>query len=148
MKYLKFEISQPPDYDFGLPTEEYFSSAVHPPVHTLVLENEQGLPQNIEVRASDKGSGIGVTVVDVLKAIGIELRKSFSQYEWAALNEGTQRQVEGAFEGRVQSVEERSGGLRRIDYLRGRNRLQVFPRYPYPEDEEIAQPLLPFNRSS
>ncbi|KAI9456368.1 hypothetical protein BJY52DRAFT_1171496 [Lactarius psammicola] len=150
MKYLlKFEISQPPDYDFGLPTEEYFSSAVHPPVHVLVLENEQGLPQNIEVQASDKGSGIGVTVEDVLKAIGVDLRKSSSQREWAALNEDVRRQVEDAFEDRAQTEEERSGGLRRIDYLRGRNRLQVFPRHPYPEeDEEIAQPLLPFNRPS
>ncbi|KAH9041180.1 hypothetical protein EDB84DRAFT_1474721 [Lactarius hengduanensis] len=147
-KYLlKFDISQPPDHDFGLPTEEYFSSAVHPPVHVLILENEQGLPQNIEVQASDKGSGIGVTVEDVLKAIGADLRKSSSQREWAALNEDIRRLVEDAFEDRAQTEEERSGGLRRIDYLRGRNRLQVFPRHPYPEeDEEIAQPLLPFNR--
>ncbi|KAH9074323.1 hypothetical protein EDB83DRAFT_1955896 [Lactarius deliciosus] len=144
-KYLlKFDISQPPDHDFGLPTEEYFSSAVHPPVHVLILENEQGLPQNIEVQASDKGSGIGVTVEDVLKAIGADLRKSSSQREWAALNEDIRRQVEDAFEDRAQTEEERSGGLRRIDYLRGRNRLQVFPRHPYPEEEEeIAQP---FNR--
>ncbi|KAI9438726.1 hypothetical protein H4582DRAFT_194463 [Lactarius indigo] len=151
-KYLlKFDISQPPDHDFGLPTEEYFSSAVHPPVHVLILENEQGLPQNIEVQASDEGSGIGVTVEDVLKAISADLRKSSSQREWAALNEDIRRLVEDAFGDRVRTDEERSGGLRRIDYLRGRNRLQVFPRHPYPEQEEseeIAQPLLPFNRAS
>jgi len=86
MKYLKFNISQPSDHDFGLPTEEYFSFAVHHPVHILVLENEQGLPQNVEVQASDKGSGIGATVEDVLKAIGIDLRSSSSQRKWAALN--------------------------------------------------------------
>jgi len=86
MKYLlKFDIaSQPLDHDFGLPTEEFFSSAVHRPVHVLVLENEQGLPQNNEVQASDRGSGIGVTVEDVLKTISVDLRKSFSQREWAA----------------------------------------------------------------
>ena len=41
MKYLKFDIIQPLDHDFGLPTEEFFSSAVYPPVHVLILENEQ-----------------------------------------------------------------------------------------------------------
>jgi len=111
-----------------------------------VLENEQDLPQNVEVQASHKGSGIGVTVEDVLKPIGLDLRRSSSQREWAALNEDIRSRVEDAFEDRAQT-EERSGDLRRIDYLRSRNRLQVFPRRPYPEeDEEIAQPLLPFNR--
>ena len=148
-KYLlKFDITQPPDHDFGLPTEEFFSSAVHPPVLVLILENEQGLPQNIEVHASDKGSGIGVTVEDVLKSIGADLRKSSSQREWAALNEDIRREVEDAFEDRATTEEERSGGLRRMDYLRGRNRLQVFPRHAWSEEEEeIAQPAMPFPRS-
>jgi len=150
MKYLlKFDISQAPDHDFGLPTEEFFSSAVHPPVLILILENEQGLPQNIEVHASDKGSGIGVTVEDVLKSIGADLRKSSSQREWAALNEDVRREVEDAFEDRATTEEERSGGLRRMDYLRGRNRLQVFPKHPFSEEEEeIAQPANPFTRTS
>ncbi|KAH9057213.1 hypothetical protein EDB87DRAFT_1578956 [Lactarius vividus] len=130
MKYLlKFDISQPPDHDFGLPTEEYLSSAVHPPVH-----------------ASDKGSGVGVTVGDVLKAIGADLRKPFSQREWAALNEDIRSQVEYAFLHRAQTEDAKIGGFLRIDHLRGRNRLQVFPRHPYPEeDEEIAQPLVPLH---
>src|SRR6266404_3829604 len=148
MKYLlKFDIaSQPEDHDFGLPTEDYFSSAVYPPVHVLLLENEQGLPQNIEVQASDKGSGIGVTVEDVLKAINADLRKPSSQREFADLNEDTRTEVEDAFEDRARTEEERSGGLRRVDYLRGRNRLQIFPRHAFSEeDEEIAQPF-PYNR--
>jgi hypothetical protein len=150
MKYLlKFDAAQPLDYDFGLPTEEFFSSAIHPPVHVLTLENEQGLPQNVEVHASDKGSGIGITVEDVLKAIGVDLRRSSSQREWAALHDDIRREVEDAFEDRATTEEERSGGLRRIDYLRGRNRLQVFPKHPFSEeDEELAQPLMPFVRTS
>ncbi|KAH9008991.1 hypothetical protein EDB85DRAFT_1511810 [Lactarius pseudohatsudake] len=147
-KYLlKFDISQPPDHDFGLPTEEYFSSAVHPPVHVLILENEQGLPQNIEVQASDKGSGTGVTVGDVLKAIDVDLRTPSRQREWAALNKDIRSQVECAFLDRGKTEDAKSGGFLRIDYLRGKNRLQVFPRHSYTEeDEEIAQPLFPFNR--
>lgn len=143
MKYLlKIDIAtQPVDHDFGLPHEEFTSSAVHPPVHVLVLENEQGYPQNIEVHASDTESSVGISVEDVLKTVGTDLRKSSSQREWAALNDDTRREVEEAFEDRARSEEDRSGGLRRIDYLRGRNRLQIFAKHALPEDEEILQPL-------
>ncbi|KAH9008537.1 hypothetical protein EDB83DRAFT_2456169 [Lactarius deliciosus] len=151
MKYLlEFDIaSQPLDYDFGLPTEELYSPAVHPPVHILVLENEQGLTQNIEVQPS--GPGIGVTVKDVLNMVGVYLRKSSSQHEWAALGEGTEREVQGPFEDQART-EERSGDLRRIDYLHGRNRLQIFPKHPLPELEDGAGvdgvQLLPHNPKS
>jgi len=143
MKYLlKIDITtQSVEHDFGLPPEEFFSSAVHPPVYELKLENDQGYPQNIEVRASDRESSAGVTVEDVLKTISTDLRKSSSQREWAALNEDTRREVEEAFEDRARTEEDRSGGLRRIDYLRGRNRLQIFPKHALPEDNEISQPL-------
>ena len=149
MEYLlKFDIaSQPLDHDFGLPTEVFLSSAVHPPVHILVLENEQGLSQNIEVQASDKGSCFGVTVKDVLKTIGIDLRILSSRRELATFDEDTRREVEDSFKNRA-----RTGGaasdLRRIDYLRGRNRLQIFPKHQFPEeDDEILQPP-PFNLAS
>ena len=143
MKYLlEFDIAtQAEDHDFDLPPEEFSASAVHPPVHVLILENNQGYPHNIHVLVSDKESTLGITVEDVLKTISTELRKSSSQREWAALNDDTRREVEEAFEDRARTEEERSGGLRRIDYLRGRNRLQVFPKHPLPEDEEVPQPL-------
>ena len=100
------------------------------------------------MQALDKESGIGVTVKDVLKTIGFDLRKSSSQREWAALNEDVRREVDRAFLERA-TTEERSGGLRRIDYLCGRNRLQVFPKQPVAEeDEELAQPLMHFDRTS
>ncbi|KAH9074321.1 hypothetical protein EDB83DRAFT_1955324 [Lactarius deliciosus] len=107
----------------------------------------KSLPQNIEVRASDKESGTGVMVGDVLKAIDVDLRKPSSQRQWAALNEDIRSQVEYAFLDRAKTGDAICGGILRIDYLRGKNRLQVFPRHPYPEeDEEITQPLLPINR--
>jgi hypothetical protein len=141
MKYLlAIDIAtQSMDHDFLLPPEEFHSAAVHPPVYVLVLENEQGYPQNIEVHAADKD--IGITVEDVLKTVSTDLRKSSSQREWAALNEDARREVEEAFEDRARTEEDRSGGLRKIDYLRGRNKLQIFPKHPIPEDEEISQPL-------
>ncbi|KAH9074228.1 hypothetical protein EDB83DRAFT_2549694 [Lactarius deliciosus] len=142
MEYLlKLDIaSQPPDYDFGLPPEDLISPAVHPPVLTLILEHKQGYPQNIEVQALDKGSGVGVTVKDVLKTVGANLRLSSSHREWLGLNDDTRREVEAAFEDRARTEEERSCGLRRIDYLRGKNRLQIFPKLPL-ADYGITHPL-------
>ncbi|KAI9458615.1 hypothetical protein BJY52DRAFT_1268641 [Lactarius psammicola] len=137
--FLKLDIaSQPPDYDFGLPVEDLLSSAVHPPVLTLVLEHNQGYPQNIEVQASDMGSGVGVTVEDVLKTVGADLRLSSSHREWSGLNDDTRREVETAFEDRARTEDERSRGLRRIDYLSGKSRLQIFPKHPLFEDREIT----------
>jgi hypothetical protein len=139
MKYLlEFDIAKPVDHDFGLPPEEFGSSAVHPPVHVLVLDNDQGYPRNINVRSSDEGSDVGITVEDVLKKISTDLRASSSQREWAALNEDRRREVEESFENRARTEEDRSGGLRKIDFLRGRNRLQVFPKHQLPEDEEMS----------
>jgi hypothetical protein len=138
MKYLlKFDITQPVDHDFGLPSEEFGSSAVHPPVHVMVLDNDQGYPRNINVRSSDDGSDVGITVEDVLKTISTDLRASSSQREWAALDDDRRREVEESFENRARTEEDRSGGLRKIDFLRGRNRLQIFPKHPTLEDEEM-----------
>ena len=145
--FLKFDIaSQPLDHDFGLPTEAILSSAVHPPVHMLVLENEQGLPQNIEVMASDNGSGLGVTVKDVLITIGAELRIFSNRSEWVTLDEDTRREVEDSFKNRA-GTENTASDLQRVDYLRGRNRLQIFPKHRFPEEDEIHQPL-PLNLTS
>ena len=146
--FLKFDIaSQPLDHDFGLPTEVFLSSAVHPPVHILVLENEQGLSQNIAVQASDEGSGFGVTVKDVLKTIGVNLRISSNQRELATLDEDTRREVEDAFKNRART-EGIASDLRRIDYLRGRNRLQIFPKHQFPEGDDDIPQLLPINLKS
>ncbi len=110
-------------------------------MHLLVLDNDQGYPRNINVRATEEGSDVGITVEDVIRTISTDLRASSSQREWAALDEDRRREVEETFENRARTEEDRSGGLRKIDYLRGRNRLQIFPKLPLPEDEEIVQSL-------
>lgn len=112
-------------------------------MHILVLDNDQGYPRNINVRASEEGSDVGITVEDVVRAISTDLRASSSQREWAALNEDRRREVEEAFENRARTEEDRSGGLRKIDYLSGRNRLQIFSKLPLPDDDEVVQSLLP-----
>lgn len=77
----------------------------------------------------------------MIKTISADLRASSSQREWAALDEDRRIEVEETFENRARTEEDRSGGLRKIDYLRGRNRLQIFPKHPLPEDDEIEQSL-------
>ena len=133
MQYLlKLDIvSQPPDHDFGLPTEELLSSAVHPPVLTLILEPMQGYLQKIEVQASDKGSRVGVTVEDVLKMVGAHFRLASIHREWSRPPSRV---------GREPKTKTRS---RCIDYLSGRNRLQIFPMHPLLTEHKITQPLPP-----
>ena len=145
MKYLlKFDTSnQLVNHDWGLPQEEMLSPAVHPPVYVLLLENDQGYPHNIEIHASDKESGVGITVEDLLRTVGTDVRKSSSQREWAALSNNTRKEVEEAFENRARTEQDRSGGLRKIDYLRGRNRLEIFAKHPALEDEEDIPQGLP-----
>ncbi|KAI9432855.1 caspase domain-containing protein [Lactarius indigo] len=147
MKHLlKIDIAfQPPDFDFGLPAEELLSSAVHPPVHLLVLENERGLPQNIEVHASDKRSEIGVTIEDVLKTLNVYLRKPPGQRERAPLNEDPRRGVD---EDSARAEEISRFWWRWIDYLRGRNGLQIFPKHPLPGEDDRISRLLPHNPTS
>ena len=110
-------------------------------MHELVLESDQGYPRNINVHASNEEAEIGITVEEVLRTVSTALRATSTQREWAALNEERRREVEETFENRARTEEDRSAGLRKIDYLRDRNRLQIFPKHSLPEDEEISQPL-------
>jgi hypothetical protein len=91
-------------HDYKLPPElgpeELRSSAVHPLVHILVLDNDQGYPRSINVRASEEGSDVGITVEDVVRAISTDLQASSNQREWAALNEDRCREVEETFKNR------------------------------------------------
>jgi len=110
--------SQPRDHDFGLSAEDLLSSAVHPPAVTLTLEHKQGFPPNIEVQALDRGSGIAVSVKDMLKSVGAKLRLSSSRCKWPGLDGDRRREVEATFENRAIMDNEESG----------RNRPQIFPQ--------------------
>jgi hypothetical protein len=110
--------SQPRDHDFGLSAKDLLSSAVHSPALTLTLEHKQGFPPNIEVHASDRGSGITVSVRDMLKSVGAKLRLSSSRRKWSGLdNDDRLREVEATFEDRAITDNEKSG----------RNRPLIFP---------------------
>ena len=86
----------------------------------LKLDNHQGYPQSIDVQASSDSPG-GVTVQDVLKAIHEDLKRPSCRLEWTELDADGQVAVDAVFRERE---EELGQGLCRIDYLRGRNRLQ------------------------
>ena len=131
---LKFDmVSQNPEYDFGLPTEGLRPSPAHLPVLTLILQHEPGYPQQMEVHASDKGSGVGATIEDVLKIVGAHFRLSSIHREWLRPPSRIGR------EPKTRS--------HHIGYLSGRNRLQIFPLHPLLVEHGIAQPL-PLNYTS
>lgn len=129
-KYLlKLEVSESGDYDYELPSEEMASPAVYPHTQKLRLEYFQGYPQVIGVDASgDSPQGANVTVQDVLRTIHEDLMKPSSKRELGTFARGDQTAIRDTFRKRCMSEEERSKGLYRIDYLRGRDRLQILPR--------------------
>ena len=130
-KYLlRLEITESPDYDYDLPNEELTSPAVYPHTQMLRLEYFQGYPQVISVDASSDSQGAGVTVQDVLRTINEDLRKPSSTREFGLFSRGDQMAIMDTFKKRCKSGEERTKGLYRIDYLRGRDRLQILPRHP------------------
>jgi len=127
-KYLlELDIDESVDPDYDLPKEELTSPAVHPPVSSLKLENRQGYPAFISIRASGDAPNIGVTVQDVLRVIHEDLRKPSPRPAWDQLNDDERAQINASFKERCRTEEELSEGLYQFDYLRGRDRLQIFP---------------------
>ena len=120
--------NQSVDHDYYLPKEELNSPAVHPPMLSLKLENHQGYPQPITVQATSDSQSIGVTVQDVLRAIHGDVRKLSHRREWTKLNAEERTMVDVALRERCKEDSELGQGPCRIDFLRGRDRLQVLPR--------------------
>ena len=127
-KYLlKLEITESSDYDYDIAKEEMACAAVYPHTQTLRLEYFQGYPQVISVDASNDSR---VSVQDVLSMIHEDLRQPSSKRELGTFARGDQTAIRDTFRKRCKSEEERSKGLYRIDYLRGRDRLQILARHP------------------
>jgi hypothetical protein len=128
-KYLlKLEIGEHVEPDYDLPKEEITSSAVHPPMQSLTLESHQGYPQLISVQASSDTPGVGVTVQDVLGAIHEDMRMPSPRRTWGKLNDGERAMINTSFKERCKTEEQLSKGPCRFDHLRGRDRLQIFPK--------------------
>ncbi|KAK7041510.1 hypothetical protein VNI00_009380 [Paramarasmius palmivorus] len=126
------------NYDVSLPmstvTTRYSSlstaalneSAFDPPNASVKLISSL-IPWSIHVNASN---GYFVTVADVLNAIYRTLRTNITQGEYNSLSSRTDRQqVNDAYESRYRrirdyqaSVEEKRGGVKRVDFLRRRTR--------------------------
>lgn len=106
---------------------------------SLKLDNHQGYPQSIDVSTDSPG---GVTVQDVLNTIHEDLRKPSRRREWNKLSAEERAAVDTAFRRRGNTEEELGQGLCRIDYLRGRNRLQILPKLS-PDGEMLPAPMIP-----
>lgn len=125
---LKLEMTESGDQDYDLPSEELTASAVYPPMVSLKLDNCQGYPHAISIEASNELRDVGVTVQDVVRTIHEDLRTPFSKRELSNLRAERRAEVRVAFKERCETEEERSKGPHRIDYLGGRDRLQILPR--------------------
>jgi len=129
------------DHDYGLPNEELTCPAVHPPMPLIKLESHQGYPQIITIQASSD-SLVGVTVQDVVRAIHEDVRKLSRRREWTKLNIADRVAVDDAFRERCNTEEELAQGPCRVDYLRGRNRIQILPKLS-PDGEMLPAPEAP-----
>ena len=118
------------------------SPAVYPSTQTLRLEYFQEYPQVITVDASTDSQGGVVTVRDVLRTIHEDLKKPFSERELDTFARGDQAVIRDTFNEGNKSEEDLSKGPRRIDSLRGRNRLLILPRYPL-DGTLLPKPALP-----
>jgi hypothetical protein len=140
-KYLlKLEVGDSVDPDYDLPGEELTSPAVHPPVPWLELENCEGYPQHINIQASGNSPDVGVTVQDVLRAIHEDMRKPSTRPAWDRLRNDERTWIKTSFKKRCKTEEELSKGLHRIDYLCGRDRLQIFPKLS-PDGVQFSPPM-------
>jgi hypothetical protein len=129
------------DHDYDLPKEELSSPAVHPPMPFLKLESSQGYPQAINIGAFGDSQGADLTVQDVLRAIHEDLRKPCSKHEFNRLSIEERALIRAAFKERCSTVDQRSDSMRKIDYLRGRDRLQILAKLP-PDSALLPTPTL------
>jgi hypothetical protein len=141
-KYLlKLDITiQSVEHDYDLSREEITSPASHPPIHSLRLENHQGYPHLITIQASSDSPDIGVTVQDVLMTIHEDLRTLSRRRAWAKLSAEERAQVDVVFRERCRTEEELCRGPCRVDYLRGRDRLQILSKI-LPSGELFPAPI-------
>jgi len=140
---LKIDISDlPVDYDHDLPNEELTSPAVHPPLSSLKLENHQGYPQPIVIEASNDSPDSCITVQDVLRSVHEDMKRPSRRREWSQLHADDRVAVDGVFRARCKTGRDLGQGPCRIDYLRGRDRLQILPRRS-PNEESLPAPEVP-----
>jgi len=133
-KYLlKLDLSDPVEHDYDLPKEETTSPAVHPPMLSLTLENNQGYPQLISIHASGDSASVGITVQDVLRTLQEDLRKPLPRRQLSKLNDEQRTVINTSFKERCKTEEDLSKGPCRFDHLGSRNRLQILPKHPVDE---------------
>jgi hypothetical protein len=138
--FLKLEINGPLDHDYDLPKEDITSPAVYPQMQSLKLEYFRGCPQIISIEASSDPR-VGITVQDVLRKIHEDLRMPLRNHEFSLLGLEERAAIRDAFEERCKIDEERRKGPCRIDLLRGRDRLQILPKFP--SDGALVHPTAP-----
>lgn len=131
----------PPDHDYDLPKEEITSPAVYPHVQSLKLEYSRGCPQVISIKASSDPH-VGITVQDVLRNLHEDLGMPLRNHEFSPLGREERAAIRDAFEERCEVDEERRKGPCRIDFLRGRDRLQILPKFPS-SDGALVHPTTP-----
>jgi len=98
-------------------------------MQSLKLEYFKGYPQVVNAIAPSNPR-VGITVQDVLKNIHKHLGAPIRDNEIISLSLEEQAEIKHAFKERCKTDEERRKGLYRIDFLCGRDRLRILPKFP------------------
>ena len=109
-------------------------------MQSLKLEYFRGSLQAISIKAISDPR-VGITVQDVLNKMHEDLRMPLRHHEFSLLGLEERAAIRDAFEERCKIDEERRKGPCRIDYLRGRDRLQILPKPPF--DRALVYPTTP-----
>ena len=102
-----------------------------PEEHDYDLQREE-----ITSRACSDSPSVGVAVQDVLRTIHDDVRTLSRRCDRIKLRAEERAQVDATFQERCRLGEDLSQGLCRIGFLRGRDRLQIVPKFS-PSDEML-----------
>jgi uncharacterized protein DUF6699 len=108
-------------------------------MQSINLEYFKGHPQIVNVIASSNPR-VGITVQDVLRNIHENLGVPIRDSEIISLSLEEQAEINRAFKERCKTDEERRKGLYRIDFLCGRDRLRILPKFP--SDDVLVFPTV------
>ncbi|KAF7327121.1 hypothetical protein MKEN_00288400 [Mycena kentingensis (nom. inval.)] len=131
---IQYDIALPPSTMTSiapLPSSVLHEPATYPPTQSMTIVSSH-LPWGITVTASAQGYGAFITVADVLAVLHTSLRTRVSKDEYERLgSHRLMRRVSDAYTERYMRLrghrgyaEEKTGGLRRVDFLMGQTRFR------------------------
>ncbi|KAJ2922951.1 hypothetical protein H1R20_g14141, partial [Candolleomyces eurysporus] len=129
---IVYDLLDPPSqasrHHFALSSSVLAEPATKPPTQMLTIQFPH-LPESWELRITGSSPMGYVTLGDVLDRIHGDLRQNISQREWERMRSSEQAKTREAYENRYRRyrsrsmyLQEKAGGMKRVDFLLGKTR--------------------------